>query len=202
MAHGHEHGHSHGHGYKFRPERAARLHSPERDARQPWQPLLALLDLKKITAVADVGAGTGYFAIPLAKALAGRGKVYALDIVPEMLALLRERGAGIENLEAIETSEPKLPLSDASVDAVLMVNMLHEFADLKASLLEVRRILRPGGLVVISDWRKIPTSEGPPLEARFTEDEARTAVEAAGFGPVTFHDIYPEHFTLTCVPCR
>ena len=201
MAHGreHEHGHSHGHGYKFRPERAARLHSPERDARQPWQPLLALLDLKKITAVADVGAGTGYFSIPLAQALAGRGKVYALDLVPEMLDVLRERAANLDNLEIMLTNEPGLPLPDVSVDAVLLINMLHEFKDLHGSLREVRRILRPGGMVVVSDWKKIPTSEGPPLEVRFTEPEARAAVEAAGFSSATFHNLYPEHFTCTCL---
>ena len=198
MAHGHEHGQGHGHGYKFRPERAARLHSAERDARQHWKPLLDLLDLKKITAVADVGAGTGYFAIPLAQALAGRGKVYALDLVPEMLDLLKERARNLDNLEIIQTGEPQLPLPDASVDAVLLINMLHEFKDLQASLKEVRRILRPGGIVVVSDWKKIPTSEGPPLEVRFTEPEARTAVEAAGFQGVTFHELYPEHFTCTC----
>ena len=198
MAHGHEHGHSHGHGHKFKPERAARLHSPEREARQHWKPLLDLLDLKKITAVADVGAGTGYFAIPLAKALAGRGKVYALDLVPEMLGLLKERAEDLQNLEVMLTKEPQLPLPNACVDAVLMVNMLHEFADLKASLLEVRRILRQGGTVVVSDWKKIPTAEGPPIEVRFTEDEARAALEAAGFDSITFHDLYPEHFTCTC----
>ncbi|HLC43291.1 MAG TPA: class I SAM-dependent methyltransferase [Methylomirabilota bacterium] len=199
MAHGHEHGHGHGHGHKFRPERAGRLHSAERDARQHWKPLLDLLDLKKITAVADVGAGTGYFAIPLAQALAGQGEVYALDTSAEMLAILRERVGKIRNLHVIQTGEPKLPLNDASVGAVLLINMLHEFNDLKASLREVRRILRPGGIVVVSDWKKIPTSEGPPLEVRFTEDEARAALESAGFCSVTFHDLYPEHFTFTCL---
>ena len=183
--------------HKFRPERAARLHAPERDARQPWWPILALLDLGQITAVADVGAGTGYFALPLARALAGRGQVYALDIQPEMVALLNERRAGVENLTLIQTGEPGLPLHDASVDAVLLINMLHEFSDLEASLLEVRRILRPGGTVVISDWKKISTAEGPPLEVRFTEEEARAVGEAAGFTGITFHDLYPEHFTLT-----
>ena len=183
--------------HKFRPERAARLHSPERDERQPWQPLLGLLDLERISAVADVGAGTGYFAIPLARALAGRGHVYALDTQPEMLALLNERCAGVENLTVIRTGEPALPLHDASVDAVLLVNMLHEFSDLQASLAEVCRILRPGGTLVVSDWKKIPTSEGPPLEARFTEEEAREACEATGFESLTFHPFYAEHFTLT-----
>src|SRR3990170_5698141 len=161
--------------HKFRPERAARLHAPERDTRQPWQPILALLDLDHITAVADLGAGTGYFAFPLARALAGRGHVYALDIEPEMLQLLRERQGSIRNLSVLQTGEPELPLGSESVDAVLLVNMLHEFSDLGGSLGEVRRILRPGGLLVVSDWKKIPTDEGPPVEARFTEAEARAA---------------------------
>ena len=183
--------------HKFRPERAARLHAPERDTRQPWQPILALLDLDHITAVADLGAGTGYFAFPLARALAGRGHVYALDIEPEMLQLLRERQGSIRNLSVLQTGEPELPLGSESVDAVLLVNMLHEFSDLGGSLGEVRRILRPGGLLVVSDWKKIPTDEGPPVEARFTEAEAQAACEATGFEAVTFHDLYREHFTLT-----
>lgn len=183
--------------HKFRPERAARLHAPERDVRQPWRSILDLLNLREITAVADIGAGTGYFALPLARALAGQGQVYALDIQPEMLALLRERQEGIENLQVIQTGEPALPLRDQSVDAVLLINMLHEFSDLRASLREVRRILRPGGMVIISDWKKIPTTEGPPLEARFTEEEARVACDGAGFDSVIFRHLYAEHFTLT-----
>jgi hypothetical protein len=54
-------------------------------------------------------------------------------------------------------------------------------------------------MAVVSDWKKIPTSEGPPIEVRFTEPEARAALEAARFHSVTFHDLYREHFTLTCL---
>jgi ubiquinone/menaquinone biosynthesis C-methylase UbiE len=186
-------------GHKFHPEKAARLHAPERDLRQPWQPLLALLPLDRMTAVADLGAGTGYFTIPLARALAGRGRVYALDVQQEMLALLeaRRREAGVENLEILRTEEPALPLPDASVDAVLLVNMLHEFDDLGASLREVRRILRPDGLIAVSDWKKIPTEEGPPVEERLSEEEALTACRAAGFQDLTLHPLYRDHYAFS-----
>lgn len=185
--------------HKFHPEKAARLHAPERDRLQPWKPLVDLLPLDRIAAVADLGAGTGYFAIPLARALAGRGRVYALDVQPEMLAFLRERQreAGVQNLEIVQVGEPALPFARASLDAVLLVNMLHEFADLPASLREVHRILRPGGMLVVSDWKKAPTSEGPPLEERISEEDALAACRAAGFTELASRPLYQEHYAFT-----
>lgn len=186
-------------GHKFHPEKAERLHAPERDLRQPWQPLLNLLLLDRLQVVVDLGAGTGYFAIPLARALAGRGTVYALDIQPEMLALLeaRRKEAGVENLVILQTGEPGLPLPDTSVDAVLLVNMLHEFDDLGASLREVRRILRQGGSIVVSDWKKIPTEQGPPVEERLSEEEALAACRAAGFQDLAVHPFYRDHYAFS-----
>ncbi len=81
-------------GHKFRLERAARLQAPERDGLQPWAPALAALDLGHVRVALDLGCGTGYFALPLARALAPRGAVVALDVEREMLHLLVGRALG------------------------------------------------------------------------------------------------------------
>jgi SAM-dependent methyltransferase len=136
-------------------ESADWLERPERDTEEHTEVLIEQLKLKPGEVVADIGAGTGYFSRRLARKLGATGKVLAVDIQPEMLALLTNRMAiiGITNVVPVlgTTIDPRLP--PASVDVVLMVDVYHEF-DFPSEIMEaICRSVRPGGRVVFVEYR-------------------------------------------------
>lgn len=159
----------HKHERMFHHHHAAKLDDPERRKWLPEKDVLDWLALKPGMEVADLGAGTGYFALPIARAVFPDGRVYAVDMQPEMLALLRER-IGDLPIEAVHGEATKTTLRDASVDLVLLANVWHELDDQDATLAEIARILRPSGRVAILDWRpdlaQNEEQPGPPPEHR------------------------------------
>ncbi len=127
---------------------------------EPDQALDALGTLTGLT-VADVGAGSGYFTVRLAARAGARGRVYANDLQPEMLKMLAARVAreNIVNVTLVHGAidDPKLPAS--SIDLVLMVDVYHEFSEPQKMLRAIRTALRPGGRLVLLEYRK----EDPPF---------------------------------------
>jgi ubiquinone/menaquinone biosynthesis C-methylase UbiE len=124
--------------------------------------ILKKLKLKKEMIAADFGCGSGGWALPLAKKLE-EGTVFALDILEEPLSALRARVKleKISNIETIRADvEKRTPLSSDSVDLVLMTDLLFECEDKKMVLEEGKRILKPGGFILIVDW-KITAPLGP-----------------------------------------
>ena len=165
----------------FRPEHAAKLDDP---ARQEWLPpseILGCLGLASRMAMADIGAGTGYFALPAAKLLAP-GELFAVDLEPQMLAVLGERAseANLINMRLVEGTAAATTLPDASCDVVLLANVWHELEDHADVLRECARILRAGGRVAILDWRAdIDTPPGPPRAHRIDESAVRALLLSA-----------------------
>ena len=106
--------------------------------------------------VCDLGCGNGYWTLPMARSVAPGGKVYAVDIQPEMLKLLSERAdrQGIGNIVPVRGSvdDPELP--SAEVDLVLMVDVYHEFSHPESMLWWIRRSLRPEGVVALLEYRQ------------------------------------------------
>jgi ubiquinone/menaquinone biosynthesis C-methylase UbiE len=138
-----------------------------------------LLGLQPGMVIADIGAGTGFFALPFARAVAPEGKVWAVDLQPEMLALLEEKlrvEAAPPNIGLLQGSATATGLTDHCCDLVFLANIWHELDDPADVLTEMRRILRPSGRIAILDWRAELTSPpGPPQHHRVSA----TAVEAA-----------------------
>jgi ubiquinone/menaquinone biosynthesis C-methylase UbiE len=125
--------------------------------------------------VADIGAGTGYFALPFLAAVTPGGKVYAVDLQPEMLAVLGSRLPEGAATELVEADAAETTLTVGSLDLVFSANVWHELDDRGAALEEFARILRPGGRLAILDWRNdVESPPGPPLDHRIT---ARSVVE-------------------------
>ena len=117
--------------------------------------LLEDLRLKPGMVVCDLGCGNGYYTLPIARKVAPGGKVYAVDIQPEMLRLLSERAAkegvtGIENVLGTE-DDPKIPA--ASCDLLLLVDAYHEFSKPAEMLARMRAALKEDGLLVLAEFR-------------------------------------------------
>jgi ubiquinone/menaquinone biosynthesis C-methylase UbiE len=164
---------------------AHRLDNPERLRWLPPDSVLKLLLLRPGAVVADIGAGTGYFAIPLAQAIGPDGKVFAIDLQPEMLDLLRKKLEGPDapyNISLLQGTAETTTLPQASCDLVFIANVWHELPDHAAALREFRRVLRPDGALAIVDWR--PDTEhppGPPIEHRIDAAEVRRKLEESGW---------------------
>jgi ubiquinone/menaquinone biosynthesis C-methylase UbiE len=155
---------------RFKPTEAHRLEDPERLLWLPPGEVLTLLALKPGMRVADIGAGTGYFALPIAREIGATGKVFAVDVEPEMLAKLKRKIESSDvhgNIELVEGEASKTPLPDGQLDLLLMANLWHEIDDPEEVLHEARRLLGCGGRLAILDWRPdVNRPPGPPLEHR------------------------------------
>jgi ubiquinone/menaquinone biosynthesis C-methylase UbiE len=162
------------HQAQFPASERHRLVDEERQRRQPVEMLLARIRPRKGEAIADLGAGVGYLSLPLAAAGA---EVIALDSQQEMLEGLRERGNGSERVQLVRAILPSIPLRDASLDRVVMVNVLHEVEDKAGLAKEIARVLRPTGRMTLVDWQARETGRGPPLHERVPVELAPSIFE-------------------------
>ncbi len=127
----------------------------ERDAEENPAALLEALRLEPGQTVADVGCGNGFYTLQMAKKVGPEGKVYAVDIQPEMLALLDERAkaAGIANIVPVlgSPADPRLPAG--ALDLILLVDVYHEFAYPEQMLAGMRTALSEDGVVALAEYR-------------------------------------------------
>ncbi len=182
----------HEHEKRFDPKEAHRLEDPERLKFLPPAEIVSALQLVDGLTVADMGAGTGYFAVPIARAV-GSGKVMAVDVSDELLELLREklrRGDAPGNIVLLQGDAEGTSLRRESCDLVFMANVWHEFPHRVEVLLEAKRLLRPNGRVAILDWKPGTTRPpGPPLEHRVPQCEVERILTAEGWRDVRGREI-------------
>jgi arsenite methyltransferase len=167
---------------------------PARDAWQRPDEVLRALELTPALTVADVGAGTGYFAVRLARVVTA-GQVMATDIEPDMVRFLSERARreGLTNLRPVLGTHTATGLAAASVDRILIVDVWHHLGDRRAYARDLAAALRPGGRVVVVDY--LPTAQrGPPAAIRIAPDEIIAVLERAGLtarlSPIALPDQY------------
>jgi ubiquinone/menaquinone biosynthesis C-methylase UbiE len=171
-------------------ESAKSFDDPARDTWQLPDRVIAELNLKRGQVVADIGAGTGYFSVRLAKSEAAP-KVYAVDIEPSMLNYLRERSAkeGLNNVIAVQAAADQANLPEP-VDLVLIVDTYHHIGDREAYFRRLTKSIKPGGRVAIIDF-KPDSPEGPPKEFRFPLERFKSEMGKAGYRLAAKHDFLP-----------
>jgi SAM-dependent methyltransferase len=211
--HGHTGGHSHGHSHgpvsplgapmawTFDEETLEKLRDPGRLKSMPPDAIWGVLAQhapQPLRVLVDLGTGIGFFAIPFARRMP-EGLIYACDTSAGALAYLREalRREGVANIQPIASEPVRVPLEDSLADAVVMINLHHHLESRPGTLAECRRLLHPGGLLCVIDWKAEPSEKGPPLEYRIAAQTVRAELEAAGFHAVAEHAIMPEQWCLT-----
>ena len=186
---------SHQHGFGDAEKWSHVFDDPQRDAWQKPHEVIRALALQPRARVADVGAGTGYFAARLANMLK-EGRVYAVDIEPAMVKHLAERAKRehLPNMLAVAGApdDPRLP---EKVDLVLLVDVYHHVDERTAYFRKLRRSLRPGGRVAIIDFR-LDSPEGPPREARVPPAQVKQELGFAGYTLVAEHAFLPNQYFL------
>ena len=191
--------HRHDHGFGDAHRWAQVFDDPKRDAWQKPHEVIQALQLKPDAVVADVGAGTGYFAVRFAH-MAAKGRVYAVDTEAAMVKHLAERAerAGLKNLIPVHASpdDPRLP---EKVDLVVFVDVYHHVAARERYLRGLRESLRPGGRVAIIDFR-LDAPVGPPRNARIAPAQVRAELERAGYALVQEHGFLPNQYFLVFTP--
>jgi len=164
-------------------EGAEWLVRPEREQEEQPDAMLDALKIRAGETVADVGAGVGYTSLRLAKRVGPKGLVLATDLQPEMLRMLSAnvKEAGLKNIRPIRCTptDPKLP--EEQVDLILMVDVYHECTEPETTLKGLRKALRPGGRLVLVEFR----GEDPDVpirpEHKMTFAQVRREIEPQGF---------------------
>ena len=174
------------------------LERPGRDEEQKPDEIVRRMGLKNGDVVADLGAGTGYFTRRLAKAVAPSGRVYAVDIQPEMLARLKENveEAGVRNVVPVlgESDDPGLPRD--SLDWILLVDVYHELQHPKVTLAKMREALKPAGKVALVEYRlEGLTALHVREEHRMSKKQVLAEWVPAGYRLVEHYEFLPtQHF--------
>jgi ubiquinone/menaquinone biosynthesis C-methylase UbiE len=182
----------------------ASLDDPKRDAYQKPDEVMKALALREGEVVADIGAGSGYFALRFAKAVGASGRVYAVDISPDMVRHLnrRLRDASVRNVFTVlaDPDDPLLP--DASVDRFVIVDTWHHVEDQTTYLGLIKRMLKPGGQVVHIDFQKRELPIGPPVSMKIAREDLVKQMEGAGFRLSAEHTFLAYQYFLVFTPAE
>jgi len=186
------------HGKLFAPQDLGLLEGPDRDLWQLPDQIMDTLGIAEGSAVADIGAGGGWFTIRLARRVGASGLVYSEDIQPQMLEATMRRVAreGLSNVRRVlgTAEDPRLPAG--ALDAVLIVDTYHELDNPGALLRNIAKALKPQGRVGVVDFKRDGLGPGPALEDRMDPEDIVGDAEAAGLRLVRREMFLPYQFLL------
>jgi predicted methyltransferase len=172
--------HTHEHQFGDADKWAEVFDDPKRDSWQKPHDIIKALALKPDAVVADIGAGTGYFTMRFARALP-RGKVYAVDLEPDMVKHLaaRAKREHLANVIAVQAAMDDARLPE-KVDVALFVDTYHHIDDRRRYFAKLKESLKPGGRVAIIDFT-LDAETGPPPRARVSPERVKSELAAAGY---------------------
>jgi SAM-dependent methyltransferase len=174
------------------------LDDPGRDTYQKPQDVLAALNIRPGEVIADIGAGSGYFTFPLARRVGERGKVYAVDVSPDMILQLNRRIRDLRSTNVVsvlsDADDPLLP--SASVDRFFFCDSWHHIENQPKYLSQIKKLLKPRGEVVMIDFHKKELPVGPPLRMKIAREDLIKQMNDNGFRLAREHTFLPYQYFL------
>jgi len=187
--------HTHEHSFSGAEHWAKVFDDPKRDAWQKPHEVIQALKLKPDEVIADIGSGTGYFAMRFAH-MVPKGKVYGIDTEPDMVKYLADRAKreGLKNVIAVagKPGDPQLP---EKADLIIFVDVYHHVENRERYFSQLQNALRPGGRVAIIDFR-MDSPEGPPKAARIAPEQVKSELQRAGYVGTEEHGFLPNQYFL------
>ena len=178
------------------------LEDPKRDAYQKPHEVIHALNLKSGEVIADIGAGSGYFTFQLARHVGDKGKVYAVDVSPEMILHINRR---IRELKAnnvvtllADPDDPLLP--DRSVNRFFFSDSWHHIENQSKYLSLMKRMLKPSGEVVMIDFHKKELPVGPPMQMKIAREDLIKQLDGNGYRLTKEHTFLPYQYFLVFAP--
>jgi predicted methyltransferase len=191
--------HTHQHRFEDAERWARVFDDPRRDEWQKPHEVIQALALPPDAVVADIGAGTGYFAVRLARMLP-KGRVLAVDVEPSMVKHLAERAKQekLPNVVAVQGAPHSARLPQP-VDLALLVDVYHHIDNRTAYFSDLRSSLKPAGRLAIIDFR-MDSKVGPPRSARIARDRVVRELQDAGYSLAAQHEFLPNQYFLVFAP--
>jgi len=174
------------------------LEDPKRDAYQKPHEVIHALGLKPGEILADIGAGSGYFTFHLARHVGEQGKVYAVDVSPDMIRHVNRRIRETKTTNVVtmlaDPDDPLLP--DRSVDRFFICDVWHHVDNQSKYLSLMKQMLKPGGEIVMIDFHKKELPFGPPMQMKIAREDVIKQMETNGFKMTKEHTFLPYQYFL------
>ena len=178
------------------------LEDPKRDAYQKPHEVIHALALKPGEIIADIGAGSGYFTFHLARHVGEMGRIYAVDVSSDMILHInrRIRDTQSSNIVSVlaEPDDPLLP--ERSVNRFFICDVWHHVENQTQYLSLMKKMLKPGGEIVMIDFHKKDLPVGPPLQMKIAREDLIKQMESNGFLLTNEHTFLPYQYFLVFAP--
>jgi len=178
------------------------LDDPQRDGYQKPHEVIMALGLKQGEVIADIGSGSGYFTFRLAQHVGETGRVFAVDVNPDMILHMnrRIRDMKLRNVVTVLSAPDDPLLMDGSIDRFFICDTWHHIQNQERYLALMKKMLKPGGQVIMIDFQKRESPVGAPMEMRIAREDLIKQLEANGFKIAQEHTFLPYQYFLVFTP--
>jgi len=177
------------------------LENPQRAAEQKPEEVIDALGIKAGETIADIGAGSGFFAFRFSPHIGKSGRVYAVDISSDMILHMNRhiRDHKLTNVTTILSAPDDPLLMDSSINRFFVCNTWHHVPNRPQYISLMKRMLKPGGQIIVIDYRKEQLPVGPPPEMKMAREEVLREMESGGFKLAKEHTFLPYQYFLVFV---
>jgi ubiquinone/menaquinone biosynthesis C-methylase UbiE len=183
--------------HKITKENYHKLDDPAREEILKKSDIFDVIGNMEGKVLADIGCGTGYYTLDFSRLVGPEGLVYSMDVNPELLEKVTYKTKDLKNVINSLSSEESIPVKVGVIDVCISIQSFHEFDDKEVTLNEIKRILKPGGRLIIIDWAQISSPPpGPPTDHRILKEDVILIAEDIGFEYVKDYAISQHHYAL------